>query len=103
MKNILYIDTTNNKEIVVGLEIAGKKDEICEEVGEKRAQMVLSLIDQLLKKHDLTVQDLTAIEVNHGPGSFTGIRVGITIAQTLAKTLVIPLNGKIDYSISPVY
>ncbi|CAN5132087.1 hypothetical protein BH11PAT1_BH11PAT1_5410 [soil metagenome] len=94
IKCILHIDTTNNKEVVVALEIAGVKDEIRQALDTRKSQVVLPLIDLLLKKHALSQKDLSAIQVNPGPGSFTGIRVGLTIAQTLSMILKIPLNGK---------
>ena len=99
----LYIDTTDNKEVVIGLEIDGKKDEIRQVLDTRKSQVVLPLIDQLLKKHGLDPKDLSAIEVNPGPGSFTGIRVGITIANTLGKILSIPVNGKRVGEVVPKY
>jgi tRNA threonylcarbamoyladenosine biosynthesis protein TsaB len=92
--NILLIDTSDNKKVKVGLRIGGTEDVVEQELGKQRAQVVLPLIDQLLKKHNLTPQDLTGITVTTGPGSFTGLRVGITIANTLGYTLKIPVNGK---------
>ncbi len=92
--NVLYIDTSSNKEIVVRLHCNGKKHTVKQAIDQRRAQVVLSLADVLLKKHGLTVQDLDAIEVNTGPGSFTGLRVGISVANTLGIALQIPINGQ---------
>jgi len=92
--NTLIIDTSDNKHITVGLRIDGKEDLIMQEVGMQKAQVVLPLIDQLLKKYKLTPQDLTGIEVNTGPGSFTGLRVGVSVANALGYALQIPINGK---------
>lgn len=47
---------------------------------------VLPTIDNALKKCDLLLDDISKIIVVNGPGSFTGIRVGVTIAKTLAWT-----------------
>ena len=47
--------------------------------------------------------DITEIEVHTGPGSFTGLRVGIAVATTLGKLLNIPVNGQIDPNITPKY
>lgn len=102
--NILFIDTSDNKKVIVGLEINGKKEIMTEELGRKRAQVVLPLIEDLLIKHGLNLKDLQKIEVNPGPGSFTGLRVGISIANTLGTFLNIPINnnppGKI---LEPIY
>lgn len=94
MRIILLIDTASNREIVVGIKIDGKKDEIRQRITIQKAQVVLPLIDKLLKKHRLKLGDLTSIVVNTGPGSFTGLRVGIAIANALSFALRIPINKK---------
>lgn len=91
--NILFIDTTSNKEIIVRLTVDGKDFEEKRAIENNRTQIVLPLIDQLLKEHNLSPKDLNAIEVNEGPGSFTGVRVGVSIANTLSFALQIPVNG----------
>lgn len=94
MKNILIIDTTNNKEMTVGLKIDGK--EIIEKrpLDTRKAQVVLPMLEEMLTKHQLRLENLTGIEVNPGPGSFTGIRVGLSIANTFGFLLNIPVNGQ---------
>ncbi|MBQ6371454.1 MAG: tRNA (adenosine(37)-N6)-threonylcarbamoyltransferase complex dimerization subunit type 1 TsaB, partial [Firmicutes bacterium] len=47
-------------------------------------------IDQILKENGLKAGDLTAVAVSHGPGSFTGIRIGVSTARALAQILNIP-------------
>ena len=93
-KIILSIDTSSNKEILVGLRIDGKEHLIKQEIGLQKAQVVLPMMDKLLNTHGLSVTDLNKIEVNTGPGSFTGLRVGIAIANTLSFALSIPINNK---------
>ncbi|HEX8932566.1 MAG TPA: tRNA (adenosine(37)-N6)-threonylcarbamoyltransferase complex dimerization subunit type 1 TsaB [Patescibacteria group bacterium] len=97
----ILIDTTSNKEIKVGLVIDGKQDLVEQQIDYRKAQVVLPLIEELLKKHNLQLRDLTAIEVNPGPGSFTGVRVGVTIANTLGFLLNLPVNG--EKAVEPVY
>ena len=104
MKIILLIDTTSNKTIKVGLKRHGKEFMVEQELDKQKAQIVLRLIDKLLRKHNLKLKDIEAIQINPGPGSFTGIRVGLTIANTLAFLLKIPLNGKsVGEPIEPIY
>lgn len=86
----LYIDTRDNSKTIVGL----GKDLLEKPTGLDKSQQVLSLINQILKKNKKTLQDLTKIEVETGPGSFTGLRVGISVANTLGWTLKIPINNK---------
>src|SRR3989344_5956169 len=91
---ILIIDTSDNKKISVGLEIDGEKDFITKATDIWKAQIVLPLIQELLEKHKLKPRNINKIEVNPGPGSFTGLRVGAAIANTLGTWLKIPINGK---------
>lgn len=90
----LYIDTSNNKEITVVLNAKGKKYEKKLAQDKTRAEEVLELIDGILKEADIEIGSLELIEVNKGPGSFTGLRVGVAIANTLSFALGIPVNGK---------
>ncbi len=50
-------------------------------------------IERLLSEANLRPTDLDAIAVSEGPGSYTGVRIGVTLAKTLAWTLKIPLVG----------
>lgn len=54
---------------------------------------ILQQISNILKEVDCQAKDLTGIVVYKGPGSFTGLRIGITTANTLAFSLGIPLVG----------
>lgn len=87
---LLYIDTSDNQKTIVGL---GQK-RLEKPTGPDKSQPVLTLINQILKKNKKTLKDLTEIEVNTGPGSFTGLRVGIAVANALSWALKIPVNGK---------
>ncbi|CAM5206858.1 tRNA threonylcarbamoyladenosine biosynthesis protein TsaB OS=Ureibacillus acetophenoni OX=614649 GN=SAMN05877842_11662 PE=4 SV=1 [Ureibacillus acetophenoni] len=53
----------------------------------------MPVIEELLAKANLKPNDIDAIAVSEGPGSYTGIRIGVTIAKTLAWTLNKPLVG----------
>lgn len=92
--NVLLIDTTNNKEMKVGLRIDGKEFLKKQVLDKRKAQVVLPLLEELLQEYGLQQKDIMAIEVNPGPGSFTGIRVGLSIANTLGFLMQIPVNGK---------
>lgn len=94
MNTVLHIDTSNNKEIIVGLIIDGKADLRKQVPNHRKGQIVIPMIQSALEDHDLQLKDITAIDVKQGPGSFTGLRVGITIANTLSQLLQIPVNNK---------
>jgi len=91
---ILLIDTSSNKEIRVGLKINGKEEWIKKKINKQKAQATLPMIEKVLKDHSLGIKDLTGIKVNTGPGSFTGLRVGISIANALSFALGVPVNGR---------
>lgn len=50
-------------------------------------------IKDLLNKNKINYNTLTGLVVFEGPGSFTGLRIGITVANTLAYSLNIPIVG----------
>jgi L-threonylcarbamoyladenylate synthase len=101
---VLLIDTADNKKNIVGLKINGKKYFLTKDVSSNRTQVILPMINEILKKHKLTLSGLSAIEINIGPGSYTGLRVGLSIANTLSFSLKIPINGrKLGEIILPKY
>jgi tRNA threonylcarbamoyladenosine biosynthesis protein TsaB len=53
----------------------------------------LTKIDQLLRENHLSKKDIRCLVVNRGPGSFTGIRIGISIANTWANFFRVPILG----------
>ncbi len=57
------------------------------------SRRLLGEVDGLLTRNNLTLADMTAFAVGLGPGSFTGVRVGVTTAKTLAQVLEKPLVG----------
>jgi tRNA threonylcarbamoyladenosine biosynthesis protein TsaB len=94
MSKILRIDTSNNKIISLELDADIGKDELTEDSTFLRSELALPAIERLIERNNLKIQDIERIEVNKGPGSFTGLRVGIAIANALGFLLKIPVNGK---------
>ena len=93
MSVTLFIDTSEIYTAKVALDIDGKRYQKSSESKIMKSQMVLPMIEQILAEHKLKPTDLTAINVTTGPGSFTGLRVGATVANTLGYLLDIPVNG----------
>ena len=63
------------------------------ESGRGLAKGLLLFIQQELKKQDLTWKDLSGLVVFKGPGSFTGLRIGITVMNSLAYANGLPIVG----------
>lgn len=74
----IYVDATNRYEKKVILE----KDK--KPVAEKAGDIdLVSSLATLLREQSLSLQDISAFRSNTGPGSFTGIKIGVTIANTI--------------------
>lgn len=91
---ILHIDTKDQKEVRVSLKKEGEVIKSLSEKNEYGSQVLLPLIEKLLKSQKIEFKDLKGIEVETGPGSFTGLRVGVSVANALGFALGIPVNGK---------
>jgi len=94
--NLLAIDTACS---ILSVAVArprslqGKEDEIFYaeiEAGIKHSELVMDLIDSQMKKASLNPGDLDGVLCMGGPGSFTGLRIGFSIAKGLALSLSVP-------------
>jgi tRNA threonylcarbamoyladenosine biosynthesis protein TsaB len=57
------------------------------------AKGLLGYLQQQLQKNDRTFDDISGIGVFKGPGSFTGLRIGLTVLNTLADANSVPIVG----------
>ncbi len=92
MSYILNIETAT-KNCSVALAKDGKTisfQEIAEE-GYSHAERLHVFIEQIIKEAAITFKDLKAIAVSQGPGSYTGLRIGVSAAKGLCFALDIPL------------
>lgn len=89
---ILNIETAT-KNCSVALAKEGKtifSKEIAEE-GYSHAERLHVFIEEIIKEVGITLQDLSAVAVSQGPGSYTGLRIGVSAAKGLCYALNIPL------------
>ncbi len=61
------------------------------EAGRELAKGLLGYLQEQLQKNDATLQDISAIGAFQGPGSFTGLRIGLTVLNTIADSEGIPI------------
>ena len=92
MALILNIETAT-KVCSVALAQNGKTIAVKEELGEQyiHSEKLTVFIAQLMEGVDFTLADLDAICVSKGPGSYTGLRIGVSCAKGLCYALNIPL------------
>ena len=67
---------------------------LCKEIAEEgysHAERLHVFIDEIIKEVGITFQELSAIAVSQGPGSYTGLRIGVSAAKGLCFALDIPL------------
>lgn len=93
-KTILSIDTSNSSQTKVVLSINGVERRYTEKTDHSKSQNILPLIEKSMIKNNVTLTDIDEIEVCAGPGSFTGLRVGVAVANALGWTQGLKINGK---------
>ena len=89
---ILYIDTSSSYLYTSIVENDKLISEIKEEFGQSLSEVALPRIVSMFEDNNLSPKDIDKIIVVNGPGSFTGIRIGITIAKIYAWSLNIPIT-----------
>ncbi len=63
------------------------------DIGRGHAEVLMELIESCLSKSKTSYQDLDRIGVTIGPGSFTGVRVGMSVARGFGLSLDVPVVG----------
>ena len=87
----LILDSAN-KDLVVSL---AKDNEIIEEINyeawQRQSELMIPEIEKILKKNKVDPKEINEILVTKGPGSYTGVRIALTIAKVYAYLLNIPV------------
>lgn len=99
-QNILALDTVA-RHISVAL-YQGKDnhtDSLIKDSPTRQVESLAPMVDDLLKQSDCALSDLDAVLVCNGPGSFTGLRVALSFAKTLAQSLNIPVKSYTQFDI----
>ncbi|GAE48338.1 inactive homolog of metal-dependent proteases [Mesobacillus boroniphilus JCM 21738] len=90
---VLSIDTSN---YVLGIGLLDGETvlgEYISNIKKNHSVRVMPAIQTLMEECNIKPGDLSKIVVAEGPGSYTGVRIGVTIAKTMAWTLKISLSG----------
>lgn len=90
---ILALETTSE---ICSVAVADEAGVICERAFRHRMKLSQRLMGDLaavLADAGVHPEDLEGIGVSLGPGSFTGVRVGVTVAKVMADVLTVPLAG----------
>lgn len=80
----LFIDTSSTDVSIALIKDNNILSQITKSIPNQHSIYTTSYIDQVLKNTNLTPQDVNKIMVVNGPGSFTGVRIGVTIAKVFA-------------------
>lgn len=91
----LLLDTSSVY-LYLGLLVDGQLiDQVSEKAPRQQSEITMGRIQELFRKHQLSPRDLDTVVLSEGPGSYTGIRIAMTIAKvlgSLAQVQVYTLN-----------
>jgi tRNA threonylcarbamoyladenosine biosynthesis protein TsaB len=90
---MIILINTSEKICYITLIDDGKHSDYKWQSDMRLAKELLGYIDSLLKRHNKAWSDIKGIGVFEGPGSFTGIRIGLTVMNTVADGMKIPIVG----------
>ena len=90
--NILALDCAVTR-ISLAVKTESKFISSTYDIGMRQSEILVPSIDELLKKADLTASDLNATTLTIGPGSFTGLRLGISALKAIELAYGVPVYG----------
>lgn len=80
--SMLYVGLAKDNKVIAKTEY---------EANQRHSEFMVPEIDKLLKENNFSKDDLEGVVVTYGPGSYTGVRIAMTIAKTISLALNIPL------------
>ncbi|HEY8364844.1 MAG TPA: tRNA (adenosine(37)-N6)-threonylcarbamoyltransferase complex dimerization subunit type 1 TsaB [Haloplasmataceae bacterium] len=91
MKRLL-IDTSTQALILILANDQDVIDYLFENIERDHSTRLMPCIESIFVKNNVSVKDINEILVSYGPGSYTGIRIGVVVAKALCYALNIPLK-----------
>ncbi len=92
MSALLAIDTAAPR-LHLAVLVEGRLDLSIDEIGQGHAELLFGRLQTLLERNGLHYRDLSRVAATAGPGSFTGLRIGLSAARGLGLALRIPVLG----------
>lgn len=101
--NTLHVNTSDNKKTIISL--SGEISDVYEFTSaDHRTQVSLQMIAEILKRNKVSLDFVQEVRVVTEMGSFTGVRVGVAIANALGFAKKISVNGlPLDRYVQPQY
>src|SRR6056297_2531125 len=65
--------------------------EYSQNIGKTHSENLMTLIDNLIIDTEINLRDISGIAITKGPGSYTGLRIGIAIAKSMSQSLNLPI------------
>ena len=90
---ILAVDTATSSLSVAIMDAGSLRTELTRSTGETHARHLMTLVDTALNLSGMSVDDLDAFAVTIGPGTFTGLRIGLSTVQGMATAASKPVAG----------
>ncbi|MDP2918030.1 MAG: tRNA (adenosine(37)-N6)-threonylcarbamoyltransferase complex dimerization subunit type 1 TsaB [bacterium] len=85
-KDKIFVETHLGRKIQI-------LDKIILKINQNHSEELLPAVEKILKRNKIALKDLAGVGVAAGPGSFTGVRVGVAAANALGFALDIPVIG----------
>ena len=90
---VILLDSSNTS-LTVGIANQDKVlESISYEAWQSQSEYMIPELDKLLSKYNVNYKDISSVVVSIGPGSYTGVRIAITIAKTIATATGCKLYG----------
>jgi tRNA threonylcarbamoyladenosine biosynthesis protein TsaB len=100
----LIIDTRDNRRAVARLDKDGKTFESVSKSQTHHPESILLLVEDVCSQAKIDIHDVDNIQVEEGPGSYTGLKVGASVANALGFSLQKKINNKnVGELVTPKY